>query len=35
MVAVQTSGPKLFELTHEDTKILYLPGSLDETPALH
>jgi len=29
------SGPKLFELTHEDTKIVYSPGSLDATPSLH
>jgi len=35
MVAVQMSGPKLFELTHEDTKIVYSPGSLDATPSLH
>ena len=35
MVAVQMSGPKLFELTHEDTKIVYSPGALDATPSLH
>jgi hypothetical protein len=28
------SGPKLFELTHEDTKIVYNPGAIDESPSL-
>ncbi|MDP2711322.1 MAG: hypothetical protein Q8O56_08890 [Solirubrobacteraceae bacterium] len=27
MVAVQSEGPHLFELTHEDTKILYRPSA--------
>lgn len=35
MVAVQSAGPTLFELTHEDTKIVYSPGALDESPELH
>jgi hypothetical protein len=34
MVAVQSAGPTLFELTHEDTKIVYTPGALDG-PSLH
>jgi hypothetical protein len=35
MVAVQYAGPTLFELTHEDTKIVYTPGALDGSPTLH
>lgn len=35
MVAVQSAGPKLFELTHEDTKIVYSPGALDASASLH
>jgi hypothetical protein len=35
MVAVQSAGPTLFELTHEDTKIVYSPGALDASPSLH
>lgn len=35
MVAVQSVGPTLFELTHEDTKIVYSPGALDGSPELH
>ena len=35
MVAVQSAGPTLFELTHEDTKIVYAPGALDGPPSLH
>jgi hypothetical protein len=35
MVAVQSAGSKLFELTHEDTKIVYSPGSLDASASLH
>jgi len=35
MVAVQSAGPTLFELTHEDTKIVYAPGSLDGRASLH
>lgn len=35
MVAVQSAGPTLFELTHEDTKIVYAPGALDGAPELH
>src|SRR4028119_1245130 len=35
MVAVQRPGPTLFELTHEDTKIVYSPGALDGSPELH
>jgi hypothetical protein len=35
MVAVQSAGPTLFELTHEDTKIVYSPGALDAAPVLH
>ena len=34
MVAVQSAGPRLFELTHEDTKIVYSPGGVDEGPSL-
>jgi hypothetical protein len=34
MVAVQSAGPTLFELTHDDTKIVYTPGSLDAPPSL-
>lgn len=34
MVAVQSAGPTLFELTHEDTKIVYSPGAVDESPQL-
>ncbi len=35
MVALQSAGPTLFELTHEDTKIVYSPGALDGLPELH
>jgi hypothetical protein len=35
MVAVQSAGPTLFELTYEDTKIVYSPGALDGSPSLH
>jgi hypothetical protein len=35
MVAVQSAGPYLFELTHEDTKIEYIPGSVDGRPKLN
>jgi hypothetical protein len=35
MVAVQTAAATLFELTHDDTKIVYSPGSLDGAPSLH
>ncbi len=35
MVAVQGAGPTLFELTYEDTKIVYRPGALDGSPQLH
>jgi hypothetical protein len=35
MVAVQSAGPTLFELTHEDTKIVYAPGALDAPASLH
>ena len=35
MVAVQSAGPTLFELTHEDTKIVYAPGALDGRASLH
>jgi hypothetical protein len=35
MVAVQSAGPTLFELTHEDTKIVYAPGALDGSAELH
>ncbi len=35
MVAVQMSGQRLFELTHEDTKIVYSPGALDASASLH
>ena len=35
MVAVQTAGPTLFELTHDDTKIVYSPGALDGSAELH
>ncbi len=34
MVAVQSAGPTLFELTHDDTKIVYTPGALDGPPSL-
>ncbi len=34
MVAVHTAGPYLIELTHEDTKIEYVPGALDGAPRL-
>jgi hypothetical protein len=34
MVAVQSAGPTLFELTHEDTKIVYAPGALDGRASL-
>ncbi|MDQ3723476.1 MAG: hypothetical protein M3376_10520 [Actinomycetota bacterium] len=32
---MQSAGPTLFELTHEDTKIVYSPGALDGLPELH
>lgn len=35
MVALQSAGPTLFELTHEDTKIVYSPGALDGLAELH
>ena len=35
MVAVQSAGPYLFELTHEDTKIEYIPGTRDGRPKLN
>lgn len=35
MVAVQSAGSTLFELTHDDTKIVYAPGSLDGRASLH
>ena len=35
MVAVQSAGPYLFELTHEDTKIEYIPGSRNGRPKLN
>jgi len=35
MAAVQSAGPTLFELTYEDTKIVYSPGALDGSPSLH
>jgi hypothetical protein len=35
MVAVQSSGLTQFELTHEDTKIVYSPGARDASPSLH
>jgi hypothetical protein len=35
MVAVQSAGPYLFELTHEDTKIEYIPGSRFGRPKLN
>ncbi len=34
MVAVQSAGPTLFELTHDDTKIVYSPGALDGSGSL-
>lgn len=34
MAAVQSAGPYQFELTHEDTKIEYVPGALDGAPRL-
>ena len=34
MVAVQSSGLTQFELTHEDTKILYSPGAIDASASL-
>jgi hypothetical protein len=34
MVAVQSAGPTLFELTHDDTKIVYTPGAADGSPSL-
>jgi len=34
MVAVQSAGPTLFELTHDDTKIVYSPGALDGSASL-
>lgn len=35
MVAVQRSGLTQFELTHEDTKIVYSPGAIDASASLH
>jgi hypothetical protein len=35
MVAVQSAGPYLFELTHEDTKIEYIPASRNGRPKLN
>lgn len=35
MVSVQSAGPTQFELTHEDTKIVYSPGARDGSPQLH
>ena len=35
MAALQSAGSTLFELTHEDTKIVYSPGALDGLPELH
>jgi hypothetical protein len=35
MVAVQSAGPYLFELTHEDTKIEYIPSTRDGRPKLN
>ncbi len=35
MVAVQNAGSTLFELTHDDTKIVYRPGALDGSAELH
>jgi hypothetical protein len=35
MVAVQRSALTQFELTHEDTKIVYSPGAIDASPSLH
>jgi hypothetical protein len=35
MAAVQTPGPRIFELTSDDTKITYAPGALDGVPRLH
>jgi hypothetical protein len=34
MVAVQNAGPTLFELTHDDTKIVYTPGAADGAASL-
>ena len=35
-MAVQTTaGPRIFELTSGDTKIVYAPGALDGVPQLH
>src|SRR5690349_21732869 len=34
MVAVQNAGPTLFELTHDDTKIVYMPGAADGAASL-
>jgi hypothetical protein len=34
MVAVQNAGPTLFELTHDDTKIVYTPGAADRSASL-
>jgi hypothetical protein len=34
MTALQTAGPNLFELSFEDTTILYSPGSGDGSPRL-
>jgi len=35
MVAVQSAGSTLFELTHDDTRIVYSPGALDGFAELH
>ena len=34
MAALQTAGPNLFELTFEDTKIMYSTGVLEGSPRL-